>query len=251
MRFVTYNFLVGGSARRAGHWTRVLRALRADVVFGQECRPPEESWGERFRPGRRDSLLWRSVHERHWGSGLFVRGARLRGVDVPQFEGWVVGGEVHDAGWSERPVRLFSVHTPVGERGYLRTTHEILDRLAGLRRGADLVLGGDFNVVIGYRPRDGRPLRRSRRELLDRLSAEFDLISCWEAAHPERPLAQTLRWTANPTTPYHCDGIFVPRAWLGRLAACRIVRGSRWDALSDHSPVVAELLGSRFTRRAP
>jgi endonuclease/exonuclease/phosphatase family metal-dependent hydrolase len=49
-----------------------------------------------------------------------------------------------------------------------------------------------------------------------------------------------LRWSGNPSAPYHCDGIFVPRSWLPRLKTCRVVRGTRWTRLSDHNPVVAD-----------
>jgi endonuclease/exonuclease/phosphatase family metal-dependent hydrolase len=117
----------------------------------------------------------------------------------------------------------------------------ILDRVAPLRDSADLVLGGDFNVAVGYRqPREPIRIVRGEREVLDRLANEFDLISCWQAANPDRPLAQTLRWVGNPRAPYHCDGIFVPRSWLPRLKSCRVIRGSRWMELSDHNPVVAD-----------
>jgi endonuclease/exonuclease/phosphatase family metal-dependent hydrolase len=171
-----------------------------------------------------------------------VRGDDLVPIAVPQFDGWVVGGELRSRRWSTRPVRVFSVHGPVGLRGYVKTMHEILDRIVRLDATADVVLGGDFNVAVGYRP-DGDPRRLSRgeRDLLDRIGAELGLVSCWQAAHPGRPLAQTLRWSGNRTTPYHCDGIFVPRAWRPRLASCRVVHGSRWRTLSDHNPVFAEL----------
>jgi endonuclease/exonuclease/phosphatase family metal-dependent hydrolase len=155
----------------------------------------------------------------------------------------VVGAELAGPRWSpDRPVQVFSIHCPVGERGYVRTLHEILDRIARLRAGADLILGGDFNVVVGHRQtRERIAVTRGEREILDRLSAEFDLISCWQAANPGRPLAQTLRWSANRSAPYHCDGIFVPSDWGARLVSCRVVTGSRWTKLSDHNPVVAEL----------
>jgi endonuclease/exonuclease/phosphatase family metal-dependent hydrolase len=161
---------------------------------------------------------------------------------VHGFDGWVVGGEVQLPGQSNgRPLRVFSIHGPVGERGYIRTMHEILDQLAPLSTGADLILGGDFNVVVGYRqPWEKLRVSRGEREILDRLSQEFALFSCWQAANPNRALAQTLRWSAERTAPYHCDGIFAPRSWLDRLISCRVVRGSRWKTLSDHNPVVAE-----------
>jgi len=241
MRIVTYNFLRAGSTTRCGHWSRVIRQLRADLVLAQECRPPERSPGERFRHGEDDVFAWQSAGTRGWGTGLFARSASLSPIDIPGYEGWVVGGEIRNAFWSRRPVIVFSIHGPVGERGYIRTMQHILDRLVVLRDRADLVLGGDFNVAVGYRqPRDVIKFLRGERELLDRLGGEFKLVSCWQAANPNRPLAQTLRWMGNPAAPYHCDGIFVPRSWLTRLKACRVVRGSRWTQLSDHNPVVAD-----------
>jgi endonuclease/exonuclease/phosphatase family metal-dependent hydrolase len=188
---------------------------------------------------------------------VLVRAGELARITVPQFDGWVVGGEVRRAGWSAqaRPVRIFSVHGPAGERGYVRTMHEILDRVLRLREGCDLVLAGDFNVAVGRRPMsDPRPFSRGERDLLDRIEGELDLVSCWQTANPGRRLAQTLRWSGNPTIPHHCDGIFVPRSWMPRLVSCRVVRGARWAKLSDHNPVVAELRGlqpSTTAHRAP
>jgi endonuclease/exonuclease/phosphatase family metal-dependent hydrolase len=167
-------------------------------------------------------------------------------IAIPDYDGWVVGGEIRNIAWSKRPLMVFSVHGPAGERGYIRTMQHILDRLASFRDRADIVLGGDFNVAVGYR-KPGEPVRflRGERELLDRLTHEFAMVSCWQAAHPNRPLAQTLRWVGNPSAPYHCDGIFVPSAWLPRLQSCRVVRGSRWKELSDHNPVLVNFQDAR------
>jgi len=241
MRIVTYNFLRAGSVKRCGHWSRVIRNLKPDLIMAQECRPPESSPGERFRHSCHDAFAWQPAGTRGWGTGLFVRGASLAPISISDYEGWVVGGKIRNASWFPRPVTVFSIHGPVGERGYIRTMQHILDRVALLRGRCDLVLAGDFNIAVGYRaPHDPIKFLRSERDVLDRLTQEFDLISCWQAANPNRPLAQTLRWTGNPTAPYHCDGIFVPRSWLSRLKSCRVVRGSRWFQLSDHNPVVAD-----------
>ena len=241
MRIVAYNFLRAGSLKRWGHWSRVIRNLNADLVMAQECRPPESSPNERFRYGEHDGFVWQSAGSRGWGSGLFARSASLAPIAIPDYEGWVVGGEIRNTSWSKRPFIVFSIHGPAGERGYIRTMQHILDLVASLSGRADLVLGGDFNVGVGYR-KPSEPIRnlRAEREILDRLANEFDLVSCWQAANPNRPLAQTLRWTGNPAAPYHCDGIFVPRSWLPRLTSCRVVRGSRWNQLSDHNPVLAD-----------
>src|SRR5437899_6754680 len=155
MRIVAYNFLRAGSLKRCGHWSRVIRTLRPDIVLAQECRLPESSPGERFRREQHDALVWQSAGTRGWGSGLFARFASLVPITIPAYEGWVVGGEIQNTSWSERPFKVFSVHGPVGERGYIRTMQDILDRIASLRGSADLVLGGDFNVAVGYRqPRE-------------------------------------------------------------------------------------------------
>ena len=242
VRIVAYNFLSGGSARRSGHWSRLTRSLTPTIVLAQECRTPDQCARERFRPGPLDALLWQPVVGRRWGSALLSRGGAVTPLEVPGFEGWVTGGETQLPALSNgRPLRIFSIHAPAGEHGYIRTMQQLLDGIAPLRTTADLVLGGDFNVATGYRgQRDKITMSRGERNILDRLADEFDLVSCWQAVHPNRPLAQTLRWSANRTAPYHCDGIFVPRRWLDRLVSCRVVRGSRWDALSDHSPVIAE-----------
>jgi len=241
MRIVTYNFLRAGSLRRCGHWSRVIRNLKPDLVLAQECRPPDRSPGERFCHERHDALAWQCAGSRGWGSGVFARTASLIPILIPEYEGWVVGGEVREAKWAKRPVIVFSVHGPVGQRGYIRTMQDILDRVGSLRGRADLVLGGDFNIAVGYRqPAEPVKILRAEREVLDRLTKQFGLVSCWQAANPDRPLAQTLRWMGNPTAPYHCDGIFVPRSWLPRLKSCRVVRGSRWNLMSDHNPVVAD-----------
>jgi hypothetical protein len=75
--------------------------------------------------------------------------------------------------------------------------------------------------------------------LLERLRKEFGLMNCWQAANPNRNLPQTLRWSRDQATPYHCDGIFVPAAWYRYLDHCEVLASPLWEELSDHNPVVA------------
>jgi hypothetical protein len=235
MRIVTFNFLAGGSARRSGHWTSLRQRLAPDIVLAQECRPPP--------PGTRGAWVWAKASRRGWGTAVFVARGAIRPIAVRGFAGWVVGGELEGDVWpAPRPLRVFSIHCPAGERGYLTSLGRIIDRLSRLAGGAELVVGGDLNVVAGYRG-PGEPVRMARGErlLLDRFAGELGLIPCWQAMHPGAPLAQTLRWTGNRTVPYHCDGIFVPRAWRDRLLSAEVVRGPEWELLSDHNPVVADV----------
>src|SRR5262249_29415924 len=159
------------------------------------CRAPHDAPGERFRIEASDTLLWAPAAARRGGSAVLVRGLGAGPLGIRGYRGWVGGAEIPGPGWTPtRPVRVFSIHWPVGARGYVRTLHQILDRIARFAPGADLLLGGDFNVAVGHRqPNERIRMSRGEREILDRLSAEFDLISCWQAAHPGRPLAQTLR----------------------------------------------------------
>ena len=233
LTLATYNFLTGGSATRSEHWTRMLRrAPRPSIIFTQESRPPER----RLPPG--DTLYWRPVPNYRWGSGILVRGASAREIVMLGFEGWVVGAEI------ELPhrIRAFSIHCPAGKHGYVRTMNELLDLISPLANGADLILAGDFNVAAGVRGvNEGVKFTRGERQLLERIDTELGLVPCWQSMHPRKPLAQTLRWTANREAPYHCDGIFIPRSWLPRLSSCRILDDATWYSLSDHNPVIAKV----------
>jgi exonuclease III len=232
MRIATYNFLAGGSAKRAGHWKAVRKHIAPDVLLTQESKAPDA------RAFPHASSLWNQAAGRRWGSGMIATEVEVIPIVVNGFNGWITGGEIRNR---TRPLRIFSVHVPAGERGYIRTTHEILDRFVDLGRDSELVIGGDFNVACGFRgPDEPVKMSNAEREVLNRIRDDLNLIPCWQTANPGRPLAQTLRWTGNRRAPYHCDGIFVPQSWSGRLRSCVVVSGRRWNRLSDHNPVVAE-----------
>ena len=234
MRVLTYNFLKGGGPPRNA-WS-LLADLKPDLILGQECRPT---------PGHPYAgALWTEVNACRWGTGLFQRRKAVRRIAVPGFEGWVAGGELRRAAWlTNRPLLVFSIHCPALKRSYVEAMHAILDAVAPLASGSDLLLGGDFNVAAGIRPSgDQVPFSRGERLLMERLEHELGLMPCWQTMHPDEPLAQTLRWTGNRSTPYHCDGIFAPRAWRPRLMRCEVITGPEWDVLSDHNPVVADFI---------
>ena len=232
MRIATFNFRGGGGAGRPEHWPALQRRLRADVLLTQESRPPAAA-------GRHRTALWDEA-ARGWGTGLYARTLAVKPLEVKGFRGWVTGGELAGARPGGNPLRIFSVHCPAGKGGYVATVHRILDALQALPGGADLILGGDFNVAVGVRG-DGESIQLSRAEraLLARVTGELQLIPCWQTANPGQPLAQTLRWSGNRAAPYHCDGLFIPRAWQHRLESCQVFAAPEWTALSDHNPVLA------------
>lgn len=235
LRIATFNFLAGGSARRSAHWSMVRARLIPDLLLTQESRPPPAL------AGRHATALWTEA-VRGWGTGLYAPKLAVEPIELKGFRGWVTGGELLSKESAARPTRVFSVHCPARERGYVHTLHQILDRLQPLAAGADLIIGGDFNVAAGVRgPDELVKISKAERALLTRITCELELIPCWQAAHPLEPLAQTLRWSGNRMAPYHCDGIFIPRAWQRRLESCEVISGPEWEQLSDHNPVLAVL----------
>jgi endonuclease/exonuclease/phosphatase family metal-dependent hydrolase len=209
----------------------VLRDTRADLLLLQEAAG---------FAGAAHQRVWQPVQARAWGSAIQVARGRLTPIIVRGFEGWVVGALWH--GPSGDAVAVFSVHAPHGEGGYCGRMHRILDAIGAAARVAatpQIVVGGDFNICISPRHHGGEPVGARQRAVQVRLHDEFGLINAWDTLHPRSVPVQTLRWTGNPTVPYHCDGLFVPRGWLARLRSCVVLNSARWCARSDHNPVVA------------
>jgi endonuclease/exonuclease/phosphatase family metal-dependent hydrolase len=246
MILVTYNLRSGGKGRV--HWTRVLEEFRPDLFLVQETVAPEEHLPPILHGDLPHRVAWRSVQGRHWGSAVYVARGTARTIELPDFHGHVVGVEVigvRRPGKGKRPLRAFSIHAPI--RGsYHRAMNQILDMIADHARDGDIVIGGDLNVTAGERhPLEARTTSVADRAILGRLGDEFGLANCWQEANPDKPLAQTLRWSNAPAVPYHCDGLFVPRSWLPSLHSCEVVASPDWDGRSDHNPIVARFQAPR------
>ena len=229
-RVATLNMLKGGGQRVSPD--DVLRDTRADLLLLQEAAGFD---------GASPRVVWRPVPSRPWGSAIRVAHGRLEPIAVTGFDGWVAG-----ACWRARradALAVFSVHAPHGAGGYTGRVHRILDAIgAAARRSGtrDIVVGGDFNICISARSHSGA-LRARDHAVQQRLRDEFGLINAWDWLHPRMQPVQTLRWTGNPSVPYHCDGLFVPQRWASALRRCVVLKSARWCARSDHNPVVATL----------
>jgi exonuclease III len=236
-RIATWNFLSGGSAKRSTHWQMLHEHVKADLLMTQE------SGAASAETVQCRSALWTEARKRRWGTGLYATRDDIEPAPVRGFKGWVTGGTIAAPRWlTSHTVKAFSVHCPAGNGGYTGTMHRLIDRLRPTARKCDLVLAGDFNVVVGFRgPDEAVRMSKQEREVLTRVRDELGLVPCWQTANPDRPLAQTLRWTGNRAAPYHCDGIFIPASWSRHLVSCDVVSGPAWDSLSDHNPVVAVL----------
>jgi endonuclease/exonuclease/phosphatase family metal-dependent hydrolase len=240
MKIVAYNLRAGGRRGARVHWQRLLDVFAPDILLMQETLHPSQYLAPEVYALNARRIHWLAAPGRKWGSALFVRSGRLKPLTLPCHPGYVVAAEVTGSDWTRRtgrPLRIASLHVPAP---YKRPMNELLDFFATLRPTHDWVLGGDFNLAVGVR-HASEPLPTDPPWLLRRLRREFNLMSCWQAVHPNRDLAQTLRWSGNPAMPYHCDGVFVPAAWYRYLEDCQVIAGPGWDGLSDHNPVVVTL----------
>jgi endonuclease/exonuclease/phosphatase family metal-dependent hydrolase len=231
MRLFSWNLNRG---RAAGAWQAIARDHGADVVLLQEATKPQ--W--------EGVCEWEAVPPQPWGSGVIATDGQLQRVEVPGYKGWVTG-----ARWSRgtkasvKEVYVFSIHSPTHHkeaprRSYIREARTIVDRINRVvPGGAPLIIGGDFNFAsLGERV-DGERLatHADEQKALDEFRTNGFLVA-WRDLHPAAPLAQTLRWTGNKTTPFHCDGYLVRGLEASRLT-CEVLLNEQFDAVSDHRPL--------------
>jgi endonuclease/exonuclease/phosphatase family metal-dependent hydrolase len=248
MKVATYNLLKGGSQR--GHWVRMIEDFGVDLLLVQESYPHHEHLPPLMYPDAGKMSAWEMAEKNGWGSGVFSRTGTVKLVRVPGFTGWVVGAEIAGASWQAGiadPLLAFSVHAPSKGEPYWKQVNKLLNEIQAVAAGREVIIGGDFNLTVSHWPGPERPTCKQDLAIQARLADEFGLLNCWQAANPDQPLHQTLRWTGDRTIPYHCDGIFVPKSWGERLESCVVLAGDEWNRLSDHNPVVA-CFGNRLRR---
>ena len=245
MNIVCYNLRTGGAGR--SHWREIVARYSPSVLLVQESSPPLEHLSPDSHGEAEENSVWAPAYNskgtRPWGSAVYLPNYKPTPIELPSFNGWVVGAEVEN--WQASPAKskktcFFSLHAPSGMGSYQKVVNEILDCLLEFRIGAEIVIGGDFNLTVGERHEsEVRKTSTADRKIQTRLKDEFGLLNCWQQSNPDEPLPQTLRWASNKVVPYHCDGIFVPKTWETALISCNVISGKLWDGLSDHNPVVA------------
>lgn len=240
MKIATYNILKGSSQRV--HWVKMIEDHAVDLLLLQESYVHDEHLPPLLYPDARSRSAWEMAEQNGWGSAVFSKTGSVKPVAVPEYTGWVVGAEISGASWQAgiaNPLLAFSVHAPSKGEAYWKQVNKLLDQIKKVATGCEVVIGGDFNLTVSHWPGPERPTCKQDLAIQARLADEFGLVNCWQTANPDQSLCQTLRWTGNRTTPYHCDGIFVPKSWKERLKSCVVLTGDEWDRLSDHNPVVA------------
>lgn len=240
MKIATYNLLKGGI--RKVHWTKLIDEHGVDLLLVQESFPSSVHLPSQRFPEVQTRCVWEQVESRRWGSGIYAVAGSLIKIAIPNFEGWAVGAKFSAPGGLNigESLMVFCVHAPSRKQSYQRQVNQLLDEIARLAGGQEIVIGGDFNLTVSNWKGPDRSTSQPDLAIQARLAEEFGLINCWQTANPNQPLHQTLRWSNNRTVPYHCDGIFVPKSWASRLVSCNVLSSPEWEQLSDHNPVVAE-----------
>jgi exonuclease III len=229
VRIVTWNLMNGAGGPAWPH-------LEADILLLQEATTAPADAG----------TVWAKVPDNRWGSAVVTTLGAARRILIPGYEGWVIGADI-DSEFG--PLAVFSVHAPSSTPACPRRpyTEEVIMILGlvrnAVRPGVHLVIGGDFNFTLGERhASEAMRTSAAERHALAAI-ADAGLVSCWTATHPDQPLPQTLRWSGDrapgKTTPYHCDGILVPKAW-SEWVECEILIAEPY-MVSDHNPVSATL----------
>jgi endonuclease/exonuclease/phosphatase family metal-dependent hydrolase len=242
MKIATYNLRFGGKEDRRIHWDQIFQTISPDIFLVQETCEPKAYVNDEVWQDLQHQVHWVSVPgiKKQWGSAIYAKSGRMTPILIPsEFQGAVVGVDLDDLAavdGKRRSLRVFSIHV---QEPYKKSVNAILDFITKLSSDRELIIGGDFNLTTCIRhPKEFEP---GDPWLIERLRKEFNLMSCWQSANPNRDLPQTLRH-GDKTKPFHCDGIFVPAAWYGNLAQSAVLSAPIWDELSDHNPVFAEFL---------
>jgi endonuclease/exonuclease/phosphatase family metal-dependent hydrolase len=240
MKIATYNLRLGGKKDRRIHWEQIFQTISPDIFLVQETCEPNAYIADDGSDNWQQRVHWVPVPGMKWGSAIYAKSGRVTPIAIPaEFQGAVVGVDLDDFAAADGKVRslcLFSIHA---QAPYKKSVNAILDFIADHFKDRELLIGGDFNLTTGIRHPEEFEL--GDPWLIERFRKEFNLLSCWQAANPNRSLPQTLRH-GDKTKPFHCDGIFVPAAWYGDLAQSEVLSAPIWDELSDHNPVFAEFL---------
>jgi hypothetical protein len=186
-----------GGARR-NHWIKMLEEFAVDLILVQETFPQHKHLPPLLYPNSQVRLVWEMVKQTGWGSAVISSSGAMRLVPVHGFPGWCVGAEISGAAWQigiADPLLVFSVHAPDGASRYQGQVNKLLDEIKGVADGREFVVGGDFNLTISRGPDPALPSDKWDLAIQERLSGEFGLLNCWQAANPGQPLAQTLRWS--------------------------------------------------------
>jgi exodeoxyribonuclease-3 len=243
LRLLSYNIRHGGSGREKPV-AAVIRAARPDVVVFQEATRPSvieqlarDTGMPHWQARRGESLAYLSrlaVEHAAWHQPRVSRHAFLE--IVPAGASWRIFG-----------VHLSAVHAAWTER---RRWYELRALLVAVQQhqSGPHALVGDFNTLAPGELFDFRKLPARLRALVWLSGGRIrwrTIQTVLDSGYTDafRHLQPDVVGYTFPTWDPHVrlDYLFVPRAFVDRVACCQVVTSEHARAASDHHPLVAEL----------
>ena len=243
MKLCTYNLRSGGHTNPGNHWQRLLNDLKADIVCAQETEDPRRYFNPETFAAYKGCIHGHVAHGK-WGSAILAKDHILEPIAVGNFEGWVMGARIRDVkiDGTQQTLTVFCLHAP-SPGPYEAHVNRFLDSISQYRDSTPLVIAGDFNLTTSARHVSEQGMKENtpgERRIHERLRREFRLLNAWQVLHPNQNLPQTLRWTKDPTKPYHCDGIFVSHDLVPHLISAEVIQDGELASMSDHNPILIE-----------
>ena len=240
MKLLTFNLLYGGKKKDINYWNEMISDFDPDIIFVQESNAPHTYFQDKEMNYFDESVVWDATRS-GWGSAIYVKNNTMEKIDIPGFNGWVVGGKLIKPFMGQKNLFIFSIHTP-SPGPYDKNTFAILDVIKKIVGDHELVIAGDFNMTTALRHESEElKLHKADYELITKLRKDFGLMNSWQIIHPNKDLPQTLRWNKNKKPPYHIDGIFIPFSWAKYIDECEVIDREPWNKMSDHNPILLSL----------
>ena len=107
--------------------------------------------------------------------------------------------------------------------------------------GNPVVVAGDFNSNKIW---DAKRKVGNHSDVV-KVLGERGLVSAYHEYFNESQgleSSPTLHLSRRRERPYHIDYVFIPREWMFRLSAVEVGQYDRWSTISDHCPIVVDLL---------
>jgi len=243
VRLLTFNICQGGKGREAAI-AKAIRAAEPDLVILQEARFPDAvnriadlAGFPQFGAKRGESLAFISrepVSHAQWHKPRVSRHAFLE-VE-PAASAWRVFG-----------VHLSAVHAAWTEQRRVFELRALLKAIAVHQHGPH-VLAGDFNTVAPGELLDLRKLPARLRALVwlsggrvrwrtIQTILDAGYRDAFRAVHPDVVGSTFPTWDPH----IRLDYLFVPDAFVERVAQCEVRMGSEAREASDHFPLMGEL----------
>jgi exonuclease III len=212
-------------------WEQVVSAVHADIALFQECPDPGANLPD-IRWERNDTGK---------GVAIYTRGLQIDSKPFGKYQGWV---QIADVTLRKGVVvRLINIHGRTNVKpssAFTKLMNDILYDLKPWMHERDhILLGGDLNMSILFRPRDGR--------FLGRLEDEFGLVNCIKRCFPDEPEPRTIRRLRGGVLckAYQDDYLFASQTLAKRLTEAKVYDDSAVEEIksSEHNAVSATFRG--------